>query len=158
MFSRDAKLSGNRRPRILVVDDDPWMRGQIVATLRQDYFVLVATDGSEGYIKSLEYPPALAVIDIQMQGWNGFKTLRMFRSHGALATTRILVLTADASRAAVLAAIRDGADDYVTKSSFTRDALLKSVERLLRLGPKNSPVTDGHCSRPEGALALSGAR
>ena len=67
-----------KRARILVIDDDPLFRSLIVSLLRKQYYVSVASNGSEGFYKALEQPPELAIIDVQMPVWDGLKTLRAF--------------------------------------------------------------------------------
>lgn len=117
-------------PRALVMDDDPLFRTLLVAMLKRDYSVAVAADGSEGFYKALETPPAIAVVDIQMPGWDGLRTIKAFRDHNVLQRIPLLVLSSDATRGTVLAAISAGADDYVIKSSFTREELLQKLRTL----------------------------
>lgn len=119
------------RPRILVIDDDPMFRNLIAMLLRKDYFVAVASDGSEGFHKALGHPPTVAIIDVQMPEWDGLTTLKAFRSHPILCRTQTMMLTSDASKETVLAAIEAGANDYVIKTSFSKDEFLQKLERLL---------------------------
>lgn len=56
--------SAAKRPRVLVIDDDPQIRNLVVAFLRREYLVAVAGDGAEGYEKALEHTPDIAIIDI----------------------------------------------------------------------------------------------
>lgn len=119
-----------KRARVLVVDDDPQIRSLLMALLRRDYFVSVASDGEEGYQKALEHPPDVAIIDIQMPVWDGLRTLQNFRQHSTLRNVRIIMLTADSSRQTVMAAISSGADGYMVKTGLCRDDLLQKVSRV----------------------------
>lgn len=119
------------RPRILIVDDDPLFRSLLTSMLNQDFAVIVACDGAEGYYRALEHPPQLAIVDIQMSGWDGLRTLKAFRSHYLLARTPVMMLTSDASRQTVMAAVQGGASDYVIKTSLSRDEFLRKVYRLV---------------------------
>lgn len=116
---------------MLVIDDDPLFRSLLVTVLRRDYLVSVATEGADGFRKAIEHPPDLAVIDLQMAGWDGLQTLKAIRSDAALTRVRTVILTSDASRETVLAAIRAGADDYIIKTSFSREEFLQKIERLV---------------------------
>lgn len=136
------------RDRILVIDDDPLFRSLITSMLRREYFVTVACDGSEGYYKALEDAPQLVIIDVQMPGWDGLKTLQALRAHQALARIPIMMLTSDASRRTVLASIENGANDYVIKTTMSRDELLKKVRHLVHLAPNRNPEV---AAREEGA-------
>jgi len=127
------------RARVLVIDDDPLFRSLITSILRRDYFVAVAADGSEGYYKAIEHPPQLVIIDVRMPGWDGLRTLQAIRAHQALAKVPAMMLTSDASRQTVVAAIQCGANDYVIKTTLSRDELLKKTRRLVNLGPVRAP-------------------
>lgn len=126
--------------RILVIDDDPLFRSLIVSILRTEFHVAVASEGSDGYYKALEHPPDVAIVDIQMPGWDGLKTLKAFRCHPVLSKVKILILTSDASKETVLAAIHGGANDYVVKTSFSKDELYKKLTKLLG-GNGEAPAT-----------------
>ena len=123
--------------RVLVIDDDPLFRNLMVSFLRREYIVSVASDGSEGFYKALEYPPDIAIVDVQMEVWDGLQTLKAFRSHPMLNQTKIIMLTSDASKETVIAAIQGGANDYIIKTSFSKDELLEKVRKYvsLRLPP-----------------------
>jgi DNA-binding response OmpR family regulator len=115
--------------------------------LRRDYFVSVAGDGSEGYYKALEHPPQLAIIDVQMPGWDGLRTLQTIRAHQALAKVPVMMMTSDASRQTVIAAIQCGANDYVIKTTLSREELLKKTKRLVNLSPER--VNSMAAGRPD---------
>src|SRR5262249_2195168 len=53
----------------------------------------------------------------------------------------VMMLTSDASRQTVVAAIQGGANDYVIKTTLSRDELLKKTRRLVNLGPVRAPLT-----------------
>src|SRR5262245_59734422 len=134
------------RARVLVIDDDPLFRSMITSILRRDFLVSVAAEGADAYYKAIEHPPQLAIIDVQMPGWDGLRTLQSFRAHQALATVPVMMLTSDASRQTVVAAIQGGANDYVIKTTLSRDELLKKTRRLVHLGPLRATPTlaDAH--------------
>lgn len=117
-------------PQALVMDDDPLFRTLLISMLKRDYQVTGAADGSEGFYKALERPPAVAVIDIQMPVWDGVRTINAFRENATLKHVPLLVLTSDASKETVLAAIAAGADDYVIKSSLSREELLEKLQSV----------------------------
>jgi DNA-binding response OmpR family regulator len=130
------------RLRILVVDDDAMFRNLIMTHLRKDYLVSVAVDGQDAYQKALQHRPDLAIIDIQMPGWDGIKTLQAFRENENLKSVKAMVLTSDASRETVMAAIQNGANDYVIKSAFTKEELLIKVQRMLASPTGNTYAQD----------------
>ncbi len=119
--------------RILIIDDDPLFRSLLVTLLRKGNLVSVAAEGQEGFHKATAHPPDVAIIDINMPGWDGLTTLAEFRSHPILKNTKIIMLTGDASRETVVAAISAGANDYVIKTGFSKEEFCEKVEGLARM-------------------------
>ena len=143
------------RDHVLVIDDDPLFRCLLVTILRRDFTLSVASDGAEGFYLALEKTPTLVTIDILMPGWDGLRTLQAFRAHPLLQSIPAILLTSDASRETVMAAIHAGADDYIIKTSFNREILLEKVRLLLgRKGRR--PAADPVAEAPA-AAALSPA-
>lgn len=143
--------------RILVIDDDPLFRNLMVSFLRREYFVSVASDGSEGFYKALEYPPDIAIVDVQMPVWDGLQTLKAFRSHPTLCNTKIIMLTSDASKGTVIAAIQGGANDYIIKTSFSKTELLDKVRKFAKPGSGNVANTPNSSRRQNSVAAISTA-
>jgi len=117
--------------RVLIIDDDPLIRTLLVSALRKDCLVAVASEGSEGFYKALDLRPDVAVIDVNMPGWDGLKTLEAFRAHPVLKDVKVIMLTADASKQTVMAAIRGGANDYLIKTSFSKADFYRKLNRLV---------------------------
>jgi CheY-like chemotaxis protein len=117
--------------RVLIIDDDPLIRTLLVSALRKDCLVGVAAEGSEGFAKALELKPDVAVIDVNMPGWDGLKTLEAFRAHPSLRETKIIMLTADSSKQTVMAAVRAGANDYLIKTSFSKTEFYRKLNQLV---------------------------
>lgn len=120
------------RVRVMVVDDDAVFRNFLATILRRDYLVSVASQGLEAFRKACEHPPRLLVIDIQMPGWDGLKTIQAFRAHPSLSRVGIMVLTSDTTRQTVEAAIRAGADEYLVKTGFSTSEFLLKLTQLRR--------------------------
>jgi PleD family two-component response regulator len=130
-------LTNMPRLRVLVVDDDPLFRSLLTSMLRKEFLVSAAIDGEEAYYQALEQRPDLAIIDIQMPRWDGLRTLKAFRAHPGLAVVPVMMLTSDASRQTVMAAIQAGANDYVIKTTLARDDLFRRVCRQLKIAPES---------------------
>ncbi|MFH1303921.1 MAG: response regulator [Planctomycetota bacterium] len=134
--------------RVLVIDDDPLFRNLMVSFLRSEYIVSVASDGSQGFYKALEYPPDIAIVDVQMAVWDGLQTLKAFRSHPMLSQTKIIMLTSDASKETVVAAIQGGANDYIIKTSFSKSEFLDKVRKFAQPGFFRGANTPNSSKRP----------
>jgi CheY-like chemotaxis protein len=140
--------------RVLIIDDDPLIRTLLVSALRKECFVAVAAEGAEGFAKALELKPDVAVIDVNMPGWDGLKTLEAFRSHASLGDIKIIMLTADSSKQTVMAAVRAGANDYLIKTSFSKADFYRKLNHLVPGTIRQS----AHLGEPRGATSQEAAR
>jgi CheY-like chemotaxis protein len=148
----------SKATRVLIIDDDPLIRALLVSALRKDCFVAVAADGAEGYAKALELKPDVAVIDVNMPGWDGLKTLEEFRGHENLRAIKIIMLTADASKQTVMAAVRGGANDYLIKTSFSKVEFYRKLNQLVPGTIRESPLlNDPRVSATDPAGSVSGS-
>ena len=116
--------------KIIIVEDDKTV-GQYVqhGLEEQHYHADLVDDGLEGLrlISGGKYD--LAVLDLRLPGMNGVEMVRTLRDRGV--GIPILVLTAQDALESKVAALRAGADDYVTKP-FAFEELLARVEALAR--------------------------
>lgn len=149
------------RPRVMIIDDDPTFRNLLLTTLRKDFVVSVAGDGAEGFQKAIEHVPDGVIIDVMMPNWDGLKTLRAFRAHPQLKSVPIMMLTGDASKETVLAAIHAGASDYFIKLGFQRHEFLRKLARLLNIPAHRllESIDEAAAAEQQSATpALSGSR
>jgi two-component system response regulator AtoC len=100
--------------RVLVVDDDPGMRTALETRfLRRGWQVETASHAADAIERFRRVKHPLIVTDIRMPGEDGFSVMRAAR---ALAPhTAVILLTAFASVAEAVAAMKDGACDYLVK-------------------------------------------
>ena len=123
-------MSGGRA-RVLVVDDDPFVRRLIELTLRGVGGVEItqACDGAEAVASARDHPPSLVLLDVEMPRVDGIEACRQLRAlEGDLGEhARIVMLTA-AGPGVEAAARRAGADAFLGKP-FSPLALLELVER-----------------------------
>lgn len=122
--------------RILVVDDEP----QIIRVLRASlqscgYEVTLARNGLEALERFGESAPDLIITDLAMPGMDGLELTRAVRR---VAETPIIVLSVREQDSMKVAALDEGADDYVTKP-FSIQELLARVRAQLRKVAKRDP-------------------
>src|SRR4029453_11650900 len=117
-------------PRILVVDDAPDMVDNCTRILRRaGHRCLSATDPHRALALLESERPDLLLTDLKMPGIDGLALLR--RARGLDPTLPVVVITAFATIESAVAAIKDGAFDYLPKN-FSVDQLRVAVERGLR--------------------------
>src|SRR4029450_6946938 len=117
-------------PRILVVDDEPDMVENCTRILRRaGHRCLSATDPHRALALLEAERPDLSLTDLKMPGIDGLALLRRARELDP--TLPVVVITAFATIESAVAAIKDGAFDYLPKN-FSVDQLTLVVERALR--------------------------
>jgi DNA-binding NtrC family response regulator len=117
-------------PRILVVDDEPDMVDNCVRILRRaGHRCLTATDPHRALALLESERPDLLLTDLKMPEIDGLTLLRRARELDP--ALPVVVITAFATIESAVAAIKDGAFDYLPKT-FSVDQLTLVVERALR--------------------------
>ena len=115
--------------RILVVDDEPQITRVLRASLTSSgYQVLLARDGVEAFDLYRQSTPDLVITDLFMPRMDGIELTRAIRQMG---DTPIIVLSVREQETMKVAALDEGADDYVTKP-FSMQELLARVRAQLR--------------------------
>ena len=116
--------------RILVVEDEPTLAAQLVATLgAAGYAVDSAANGRDaGYMGEVETFDAV-VLDLGLPMVDGLTVLKRWRALGR--TMPVLILTARGDWHEKVAGIDAGADDYLTKP-FHMEELLARLRALIR--------------------------
>ena len=121
------------KQRILIVDDEPSIQKILRKQLEVAGFeVSVAVDGAAGLAAIQQTRPDLVVLDVSLPKMNGKDVCNAVKQDqdSALAKTPIIMLTANARREDQEAALKQGADGFLTKP-FQLDELLKLVKGLL---------------------------
>ncbi len=118
---------------ILVVEDDRPLQDALVSTLvTAGYKVLAAADGGEALKVLADTTVDLVVSDVQMQPVDGSELLRRLRQRQT--APPVLLMTAYGAIDQAVAAMRDGAVDYLVKP-FEAEELERRVARFVRPAP-----------------------
>ncbi|MGH7980787.1 MAG: hybrid sensor histidine kinase/response regulator [Limisphaerales bacterium] len=118
--------------KILVIDDEEWLREMIHLALKQKGFdVIESSNGAEGIEKARTELPDLILCDVNMEKVNGYLTLASLRNEAPTAAIPFILMTGLADNAGMRHGMELGADDYLPKP-FTTDALYAAVEARLK--------------------------
>ncbi len=117
--------------KVLIVDDDPFIRKLIATTLEDvaGFDLVEASDGQEAVDAAARTRPQLVFLDIEMPKLNGLEACRQLRSAPGTARATIVILTAAAGDTAEREAETAGADLFLTKP-FSPLELLTLVHEL----------------------------
>jgi DNA-binding NtrC family response regulator len=120
------------KPRVLVVDDEARMASVVSAALERGGWECEACPGGEAALAALDARGADAVVtDWKMPEMDGFELLR--RLHSKRPKLPVILLTAHGDVRTAVAAMREGAFDFVTKP-FDNEELRACVARALEIG------------------------
>ena len=124
------------KPTIIVIDDDPDLQKLIRTYFVMEGFLVRAARKRDEITIALRMqpPPDLILLDVNLPDANGFEVLERMRQHPVLKTMPVVMLTAEATREAVLRGLKGGADGYITKP-FEPDVLVSAVKAVLGLSP-----------------------
>ena len=106
---------GQRRFRILVVDDEPDSLAIVVRALEDQYTISKATSGHEALRMIGQDMPDLVVLDYMMDGMDGLPVVKTLRGRPETQALPVLMLTAMSDEASTRAGFDAGVTDYVTK-------------------------------------------
>jgi two-component system, sensor histidine kinase and response regulator len=119
--------------KILVIDDESWLREMIRLALEQQGFeVIEAMDSAEGVAQAREQLPDLILCDVNMdRAGAGYATLAKLREDATTAAIPFILMTGLADAAGMRHGMDLGADDYLPKP-FKVDELYATVNARLR--------------------------
>jgi signal transduction histidine kinase len=119
--------------KILVIDDESWLREMIRLALEQQGFeVIEANDSAEGVALAREQLPDLILCDVNMdKAGAGYATLAKLREDATTAAIPFILMTGLADAAGMRHGMELGADDYLPKP-FKVDELYATVNARLR--------------------------
>lgn len=119
----------SRQPQVLIVDDDPELRGMLQEYLSRERFdVEAAPDGATALRWLEQHRPDIVLLDVSMPGASGFDVLKRLRGESQLP---VLMLTARDDHIDRILGLELGADDYLTKPFNARE-LVARIHAILR--------------------------
>jgi two-component system, OmpR family, response regulator len=128
------KRAEGHKISVLVVEDDPDIINLLQICLKLEGFETRTASNRDEVISAFRAAPLpdLVLLDVRLPDVDGFDILTRIRQYPAMKTLPVIMLTAEATREAVLKGLVGGADGYVTKP-FQIDRLVKAVKTVLGL-------------------------
>lgn len=111
------------KSNVLVIDDELQIRRLLRACLEGDgYHVLEAATGQEGITQAAQHPPDVILLDLGLPDMDGVTVLKRLREWSRVP---VVVLSVRDREEDKVAALDNGADDYVTKPFSTAELLAR---------------------------------
>ena len=128
----EHKAAGGGRLTAVVVEDEPSLAKLLRTFLGMEGFETRLAANRAEILEALRKAPVpdLVLLDVMLPDADGFNILEKLRAHPAFKNVAVIMLTAKATREAVLKGLAGGADGYITKP-FEVDVLMKAVGAVL---------------------------
>jgi CheY-like chemotaxis protein len=118
--------------KILLAEDDRFLRKAAVATLKQRGFgVVTASDGEEALRQAAAELPDLILLDLIMPKIQGFEVLRRLKQNPSTAEIPVIVLSNLGQERDINQAMEAGARAYLIKANLSLQELVREVEKVL---------------------------
>ena len=135
------KISEFEDKSLLIVDDDNPFRERLARAMEKKGFVVSQAESVKAGIESvISTKPAFAVVDLRLNDGNGLEVVKEIQKNNS--NSRIIMLTGYGNIPTAVAAIKEGAIDYLAKPADADDvekALLADPDK--RAAPPESPMS-----------------
>ncbi len=122
---------------ILIIEDDEFLIELLSKKFSSEGFnVIEAMNGKEGMEKIKEAKPDLVLLDILLPDMNGididgFRVLSKIKEDSTTSSIPVIILSNLGQKEDVERGLKLGAVDYLIKSQFTSDEIIKKVKKIL---------------------------
>jgi len=147
-----------KKPRILIVEDEPDIAELIAVNLRHNGFTPVwAEDGAGAQLEIDAVLPDAILLDWMLPGQSGLALARRWRSDPRTKAIPLLMITARGDEPDKVAGLDAGADDYITKPFSTQELLARIRAVLRRRAPEQASesVSVGHLTLDPAAYRVT---
>ena len=120
MLSVDATLADllkepERKPRLLLIDDQPTNIQVLYRVFADDYQVFMATSGAQALQTARQEDPDVILLDVMMPDMDGYEVCQQLKQDGATRDIPILFVTAHHEAQEETRGLSVGAVDFITK-------------------------------------------
>jgi DNA-binding response OmpR family regulator len=120
-------------PKVLVVEDDKFLRDLSVQKLTKENFTVIsAMDGEQGIAMAEKELPDVILLDILLPGIDGFEVLRRIRANPALHPTQVAMLSNFGQREDIEKALKAGANQFFVKANYTLPEIIDEVKKMTK--------------------------
>lgn len=118
--------------KILLVEDDVFVRDIYQIKFRQEGFEVVAAENGKQALEVLSLDiPDIVLLDVSMPFVTGIEVLRELKKNPSWKDIPVIMLTNLSEREVISQTSDIGADEYLIKSHFTPSEVVRKVRALL---------------------------
>ncbi|GHT54282.1 hybrid sensor histidine kinase/response regulator [Bacteroidia bacterium] len=129
---KPENLTGAKQKIILIAEDNADVREYMISNFRQEYKILEAENGKEGFELAIQYVPDIIISDLLMPVMSGDAFCKKVKKDERTSHIPFILLTAVTAIESEKEALKAGVDDYITKP-FDINILKLKVDNLLSL-------------------------
>ena len=122
--------SAVEKPTILVVEDNSDVQIYIKTLLKNDFEIIEAVNGQEGFTKAMKFVPDLIISDVMMDLMDGFELCKNIKENISTSHIPVMLLTACAMDEQRAMGFESGADAYIPKP-FNESLLKIRVRKII---------------------------
>ena len=131
-MEKQEEIASNGYKKILVTEDEPALLHVLQDKFSSEHFkVFGASNGQEGLKLALAKHPDFILADILMPKMDGISMLKELRKDPWGKTVPVIVLSNLNDEQMVADSLQQGAYDYLIKSDWNIDDIVKKVEKKL---------------------------
>lgn len=131
----------NAQAKIIVVDDDVFMREMVAEVLSPGYTIMAAESATEALVLAGRDAPDLIILDVEMPETDGYEACVTFKRHAQLADVPIIFLSAHDQIEERLKGYEVGGEDYIVKP-FAPEELKAKITHLLAMNADRNSLRE----------------
>ncbi len=129
----EAKNTNNSGNKVLVVEDDKFLRELFVKKLFNEGFDVKNSIDAQGAFQSIEESkPDIILLDLILPGVDGFEILAKIKADENITDVPVLILSNLGQQEDIDRAMSLGAHDFLVKANFTLDEIVLRVKEILK--------------------------
>ncbi|HKL39878.1 MAG TPA: hybrid sensor histidine kinase/response regulator transcription factor, partial [Cryomorphaceae bacterium] len=134
---------------ILIIEDHVDMRDFIRQQLENEYGILEAFNGQNGFDKAMKHTPDLIITDLMMPQIDGLSLCKKLKQNIHTSHIPVVMLTAKAGIENKIEGLETGADDYLTKPFHTGELQVRVRNLIQQRENLKELFTKGHSVNPK---------
>jgi len=128
----NKKETGESRGKVLVVEDDKFLRELLVRKLFGEGFTIESAIDARGAFEILSnWKPQIILLDLILPGEDGFSILEKIKKDNNLADVPVIILSNLGQQEDIDRAMALGAMDFMVKANFTLDEIIEKITKAL---------------------------